>query len=176
MKLVANVLKDVAVDQQLQDQGELSMALLGLAEAYTQRVSNTPDPVEINPTSTGRELMIAISGLRMKDKVVLLQLYKDARKAQERANTQPPPEDVKPGEVSNASSQLQRLEALEAEERIKFRALARKVALFALAPIPPFIAGTWFVISWQKGDLGDSAIASGLMTTVTEIFKVIFTN
>lgn len=175
MRVVQAVLKDVTDDLALQDQGELALPLLGLAEGYNRMRERCPSFTEISEQTQGSVLKQALAKLRLKDQVSLLHLYRDSLKAIQRANAQPEKTPQLPeGAVSNSSSVTDRLEAMEREERIRFRALARRVALFMIAPIPPFVAGTWFVFSWQKGGLGDSAIATGLMTTVLEMFKLIF--
>lgn len=179
MKVVQVALRAVADDKKLSEQGELMLPLIELAEAYNKLAHKQQDFFELSEHSGGRELKIALAGLRMKDKLALLQVFQTAMQAISQANhTNHAGYDEldEPGRLTTHLSSDERLAQMEQEERIKFRSLARKVALFAVAPIPPFIAGTWFVFSWQKGALSDSVIANGLMTTVTEIFKVIFTN
>jgi hypothetical protein len=174
MKLVQAVLRGIAEDQPLQDQGDLSIALIGLADAYNSLHERCADHVEITEASTGRQLMKALAHLKLKDQVTLLHLYRDSVRMIHRANSQPPPELAPPGKVTSSDPLAARLAALEAEERIKFRALARKVVLFAAAPIPPLLAGSMVAISWQKGNMVDNVIAKGLMSTATEMLKLIF--
>lgn len=174
MKVVQIALKEVADQKTLEQQGDLSLPLLGLAEAYNKLMGARSDFFELSEASTGRELKIAVAALRLRDKISLLYLYKDSVKAIARANTQPAPQDAEVGQVHTESSVRERLEALEQEEQIRFRALVKRVALFTIAPVPPFLAGTWFVLGWQKGTLDGNAIATGLMSTVLEIFKLIF--
>lgn len=175
MKLVQAVLKSVARDKQLQNQGDLSMPLMGLAQAYNDMAQGHNDFIELSETSTGRELMLALSGLELKDKVALLHIFKDTCKIIDRVSAPTAVGQDGTDALDDQDRRLVRLQTLELEEKIKFRALARKVVLFAIAPIPPLIVGAMIAIAYSKGHV-DSALADGLMRTATEMLKLIFTN
>lgn len=169
MQLARAVLRNVDESKPLSEQGDLAIPLLGLAEAYNSLHERCAAHVEIVESTTGAQLIAAIGELRLKDQVALLHLYRDNLRMVSRANHQPAPSSASAG-----ASQLDRLKALEEEERIKFHALARKVLLLTAAPIPPLLTGAMIAISWNKGLIVDSVIAKGLMSTATEMLKLIF--
>lgn len=175
MKVVQAALRDVADTLRLDAQGDLTLPLLELAKAYNSLVSKHEEYFELTEASTGKELKIAVAALKLKEKVSLLHLFRDSVRVITRAKIQPPPEAAKPGQVHQESSMAERLKAMEEEEKIKFRALARKVLLFTLAPLPPLLVGAVVAIAWSKGHMLDSGLVNGFMSTVLEMFKLIFT-
>lgn len=167
MRIVQAMLREVADDVQLQHQGDLTLPLLGLAESYNKHAKRSDDFFEITEQSTGRELKIALAGVPLRNKLVLLYLYKDhcQRLLCARSSHHA---------VKLDSSQLARLEELEREEQIKFRALVRRTLLVVVAPLPPLVAGAMVTIAVHKGLLADSGLADTLIATAAEILKLIF--
>lgn len=176
MKLVKVVLRDCADATPLQDQGDLALPLLGLAEAYNgMRKKSYPLLPEIEETSTGAQLKHALAKMRVHDKVAVLHIYRDSLRTMQRINTQPAAEESADSESTAVESITTRLEALEAEERIRVRGLARRLMLYAVAPIPPFLVGGVVILAAVKGYMPDSTMVKTFMETVTAILKLILT-
>lgn len=175
MRLVHTVLKDVNEQLPLHAQGEASIPLLGLAEACNSIGGHREGYVELTEASTGADLKATLSGMRLKDQIAALQIFRDGMRAVTRLSSAPIPLFEEFTHSAWPTTAKDRLEQLEAEERIRFRAKARWILLVAFAPIPPLIIGAMIAVSWYKGVGMDSSVVKGIMNTATEILKLIFT-
>lgn len=175
MRLVQTVLKDVDEHLPLHAQGDASIPLLGLAEACNSVGAKREGYVELTEKSTGAELKSALSGMRLKDQIAVLQIFREGMRAVTRLSSAPMPLYEDFTHSAWPSNAKDRLEQLEAEERIRFRAKARWILLVTFAPIPPLIIGAMIAISWYKGVGMDSAVVKGIVNTATEMLKLIFT-
>jgi hypothetical protein len=167
MRLVNAVLRDLDDRKTVADQGDAVLPLLAMADAYNSVAKAKPQFKEVTENTNLHDFKTAVAKLRVKDKVAVLQIYRESARVVGLFTSRAPAEDLQ--------TPSERLAQMEAEERIRFRSLAKRVVLFLFAPIPPIIAGAMAAISWYKGVGMDSAVINSIVLTATEVLKLIFT-
>lgn len=172
MRLVQAVLNDIEEHQPLMNQGDFSVALIGLAEACNTFGEQVDHYTPLTEHSTGAQLKLALEALRLKDQVALLQTYRAWLRAINKFSSSPIPLESSHDPLTSTK---ERIALLEAEERIRFRSRARWILLLTFAPIPPLIVGAMVAVSWYKGIGMDSAVVKGIVATASEMLKLIFT-
>ncbi|MNU19567.1 hypothetical protein D3C71_77960 [compost metagenome] len=89
MNLTDTYLKGVSDTLPLIDQGELAVALVGLAEAANHYIRKRTDGKELTEVSTGSELRESLNSLRLADRIRVLDIFQSALK--EMSTTRPSP-------------------------------------------------------------------------------------
>jgi len=89
MNLTDTYLKGVSDTLPLIDQGELAVALVGLAEAANHYIRKRSTGKELTEVSTGTELKESLNALRLADRIRVLDIYQSALK--EMSTTRPSP-------------------------------------------------------------------------------------
>lgn len=196
MKLVDTYLADARDDLALLDHGELAIALIGLAEAYNNVAVGTPAYAELTTDTTGGQLKSAISALKLPMQVDLMYFYSGSRKGGSGLSRPMPllptvPDTVPapipssnpaavvsvplattpvaaPRPMDNPTNESEEI------ERRKLRAWLVKGAFWAVAPIPCLVVGAMIAIGVRSGQMPDGVVVSSIMSTATEILKLLF--
>lgn len=183
MKLVQTILRDVVEDKILLDQGDLAVALLGLAEAFNTVAGELPGFVEITHQSTGKDLKGAILSLPLKHQMPLLHLFSQTVAS---VVTRPAPLEITAGEptlgpipqVCEPAAPWdgidRRRKHLEEEEKRKLKTWLIKATFIFIAPIPCILVGAVVAIGVRSGTVPDGPVVNSIMSTATEILKLIF--
>lgn len=185
MSIMVNTFLEGVVDgSSLLDQGDLAVALLGLVEAYNTLLLHPDDFVRLAHTATGLELKTAIATLEIPDQARLLGIFRRSLLTPV-GRLKPLPVPAKP--VTGATPLFTVTEPpdtdplptecgvdFEAVEKRKLKTWLIKGTFFLFAPIPCILVGATVAISYKSGALPDSVLASGIMSTATEIVKLIF--
>jgi len=213
MKLIDTYLKSVSDDLPLIDQGELAVALVGLAEAHNTYAMRRSSGVELTETSTGRELKEALTKLRMHDQIRVLDIYQRALK--EIATTRPapldfqetephpppalPPAPVRPPVAPPGFYEIitgkkppeppampvppppfipmptTLAEQQELEDR-KLRRWLMKTGFWFVIIFISMVTGSILTIGVRSGQMPDGVVVNSVLSTASEILKLIFSN
>ena len=212
MNLTETYLKDVHDDLPLIDQGELAVALVGLAEAHNQFSRKRASGVELTETSTGAELKAAITALRMADRIRVLDIYQTAIK--ELATTRPsplemrdlerpsrntpappvappvgppgwmevvtgkkpPPPPPPPAAVEVPEFVPKTLSEQQDLEDRKLRRYLVKTGFWFIVVFVSMVTGSILTIAVRSGQMPDGVVVNSVLSTASEILKLIFSN
>lgn len=152
MSFAADILRGLADSKELGEHID-DYALQALLDAYNHRAHHDDSLVPLGYHHTGKDLKNALAQLPGEDQLVMLYPY--------------------------AQAVFQLLPYVEDQRSIDERRLRHwlvKAAFMVLAPIPCLIAGAMVVIAVREGIMPDGALSSSLMSTATEMLKLIFTS
>lgn len=209
MNLTDTYLKGVSDTLPLVDQGELAVALVGLAEAANYYSRKRAGGKELTEVSTGTELKESLNSLRLADRIRVLDIFQTALK--EMSSTRPspleltdltrpprppaPPTDPQPPstvappgfmEVLLGDSKNKPIPAdlpeyvpktLAEQQELEDRRLRRwlvKTGFWFVVVFISMVVGAIIAIAVRSGQMPDGVVVNSVLSTASEILKLIF--